>query len=86
MAGHVRLHFGLLGPGSSWCGVPETGEAVASARSSSHLLPPPVFSIWALYIQMGTGMDVSTKRVLIQMAKRAFPRSHLTLRWARERQ
>lgn len=40
LADHVGLHFGLLGPDSSWCSVLEAGDAVACAHSSSHLLPP----------------------------------------------
>lgn len=59
VANHVSLHFGLLGPESSWFSVLETGEGGCICTQQ---LPPAAtrfFSIWALYIQMGTEMDVS---------------------------
>lgn len=43
VADHVRLHFGLLVPASSWCSVLATGETVASAHSSSLVLPHRFF-------------------------------------------
>lgn len=58
VAVHVSLHFGLLGPESSWSGVIDTGGAVTSGQSGSSHLPAPSFSIWALYIQMGTERDL----------------------------